>query len=80
VNVRPADWSRDENGRALLDALATHARAAKARCLFAETQNVNYPAVQFYLATGFYLAGLDESFYDPIETPGEFALFFARTP
>ena len=67
-------------GRALLDALATHAGAAKARCLFVETQNVNYPAVQFYLATGFYLCGLDESFYDPVELPGEFALFFARTP
>ena len=41
---------------------------------------MNYPAVQFYLASGFYLCGLDESFYDPIELPGEFALFFARTP
>jgi ribosomal protein S18 acetylase RimI-like enzyme len=67
-------------GRALLDALAARARASGARCLFAETQNVNYPAVRFYLATGFYLCGLDESFYDPIELPGEFALFFARTP
>jgi ribosomal protein S18 acetylase RimI-like enzyme len=67
-------------GRALLDAIAAHAREASARCLHVETQNVNYPAVQFYLATGFYLAGLDESFYDPIELPGEFALFFARTP
>jgi hypothetical protein len=27
---------------------------------------------------GFYLSGLDESFYDPVETPGEFALFFSR--
>jgi ribosomal protein S18 acetylase RimI-like enzyme len=67
-------------GRALLDALAASARASGARCLFVETQNVNYPAVQFYHATGFYLCGLDESFYDPIEFPGEFALFFARTP
>ncbi|HST24471.1 MAG TPA: GNAT family N-acetyltransferase [Gaiellaceae bacterium] len=67
-------------GRALLDTLAAEARAANARCLFVETQNVNYPAVQFYLATGFYLSGLDESFYDPIALPGEFALFFARTP
>ncbi len=67
-------------GRALLDALAEQARRKGARCLFVETQNVNYPAVQFYLAAGFYLCGLDESFYDPVELPGEFALFFARTP
>ncbi|HEX3453565.1 MAG TPA: GNAT family N-acetyltransferase [Gaiellaceae bacterium] len=67
-------------GRALVDALVAHAREAQARCLFVETQNVNYPAVQFYLATGFYLCGLDKSFYDPTELPGEFALFFARTP
>lgn len=65
-------------GRALVEAVAEHARAAGARCLWLETQNVNYPAIQFYLATGFYLCGLDESFYDPVETPGEFALFFSR--
>jgi ribosomal protein S18 acetylase RimI-like enzyme len=67
-------------GKALLDALAAHARFANAPCMFVETQNVNYPAVRFYLAAGFYLCGLDESFYDPVELPGEFALFFARTP
>lgn len=66
-------------GAALLEALAGHARAMKARCLWVETQNVNYPAVQFYLANGFYLCGLDQSFYDPIDLPGEIALFLART-
>ena len=44
----------------------------------AETQNVNHSAVQFYLAAGFRLCGLDDSFYDPVEHPGEVALFFAR--
>ena len=66
-------------GAALLEALAEHARAAEARCLWAETQNVNYPAVHFYLANGFYLCGLDQSFYDPVELPGEIALFLARS-
>jgi len=65
-------------GAALLEALAEHAGAAGARCLWVETQNVNYPAVQFYLAHGFYLCGLDQSFYDPVEVPGEIALFLAR--
>jgi ribosomal protein S18 acetylase RimI-like enzyme len=64
-------------GTALVDAVAEHARAASARCLSLETQNVNYPAIQFYLARGFYLCGFDESFYDPVETPGEFAFFFS---
>ena len=65
-------------GAALVDALAAHARSAGARCLWLETQNVNYPAIQFYLATGFYLCGFDESFYDPVELPGEFAFFLSR--
>jgi ribosomal protein S18 acetylase RimI-like enzyme len=35
-------------GAALLDALDQRARASGARCLWLETQNVNYPAIQFY--------------------------------
>ena len=65
-------------GGALVEALAEQAGAAGARCLWLETQNVNYPAIQFYLAHGFYLCGFDESFYDPLELPGEFAFFFSR--
>jgi GNAT superfamily N-acetyltransferase len=65
-------------GAALVEALAAEAKSAGARCLWLETQNVNYPAVQFYLAHGFYLCGFDESFYDPVELPGEFAFFFSR--
>jgi ribosomal protein S18 acetylase RimI-like enzyme len=64
-------------GAALVEAMDGQARAAGARCLWAETQNVNHPAIQFYLARGFYLCGFDESFYDPVETPGEFAFFFS---
>jgi len=47
----------------------------------AETQNVNYPAVQFYLRMGFRLCGLDETLYrpgDPHLMPDETALYFAR--
>ena len=67
---------------ALVEALAGHARqATAARCLWLETQNVNYPAVQFYLKMGFRLCGLDETLYqpdDPQLLPGEMALYFAR--
>jgi len=76
--VAPADRGRGV-GRALLDALDAHAAGASARCLFVETQNVNYPAVQFYLACGFALVGLDQSFYDPVEHSGEIALFLTRS-
>jgi ribosomal protein S18 acetylase RimI-like enzyme len=65
-------------GAVLLNELADHERTAGARCLWAETQNVNHAAVHFYLATDFRLCGLDKSFYDPVEHPGEIALFFAR--
>ena len=65
-------------GRALVDSVARFARSAGARQVLAETQNVNYPAVQFYLRCGFRLAGLDTDFYNP-EGPGrgEVALFMA---
>lgn len=69
-------------GRALLDALAERAgRENGVRCLWLETQNVNYPAIQFYRRSGFHLCGLDETLYRPDDTtllPGEVALFFAR--
>ena len=69
-------------GRRLIEALAEQARQQPAaRCLWLETQNVNYPAVQFYLKMAFRLCGLDETLYrpdDPQLLPGEMALYFAR--
>src|SRR5262249_55920874 len=66
-------------GRALIDHLDGFARTVGARCLWLETQNVNYPAIQFYRRLGFRLCGLDESFYDPAgPAAGEVALFFVR--
>jgi len=64
-------------GRALLDEVVERVRAAGARALWLETQNVNAPAIRFYRRYGFRLAGLDDSLYDPDELPGEVALFFA---
>ena len=68
-------------GRSLIDALAERAaRRPSARCLWLETQNVNYPAVQFYLRMGFRLCGLDQTLYrpEPHILPGETALYFTR--
>jgi ribosomal protein S18 acetylase RimI-like enzyme len=80
--VRRAVESRDGVGTALLAALDRRARAGGARCLWLETQNINYPAIQFYRRSGFRLCGLDDTLYDPeldpTTGPDEVALFFTR--
>lgn len=65
-------------GAALIETLSERAGQEDARCLWVETQNINYPAVQFYRRMGFRLCGLDDTLYDPVALPGEVALFFAR--
>ncbi|MGB8647646.1 MAG: GNAT family N-acetyltransferase [Anaerolineae bacterium] len=40
-------------GRALIDAMVVRARQYRARCLWLETQDVNYGAIQFYRRVGF---------------------------
>lgn len=65
-------------GAQLLAAIEKYARSTQARLLWFETQNVNYPAIQFYQSAGFAFCGYDSSLYDPAETPQEIALFFAR--
>lgn len=54
------------------------ARAAGARVLWLETQNTNFPAIQFYRKVGFRLCGMDDTLYDiPFNT--EVALFFSKS-
>ena len=66
-------------GTQLIDSVEGFARAAGARCLWLETQNVNFPAVSFYLHAGFTLCGLDASLYDPDSlAQAETALFMTR--
>lgn len=66
-------------GRALVAEALAEARRVGARCLWAETQTVNFDAVRFYLSAGFVWCGLDTSLYDPAEVgEGEVALFFSR--
>ena len=66
-------------GRRLIDAIEDYARTTQARCLWLETSNVNYPAIQFYRHVGFMLCGLDQTLYDPDgDAAGEAALYFAR--
>lgn len=71
-------WRGRGVGRALIASVVAFARGIHARCVWLETQNTNYPAVQFYRRLGFRLCGLDERLYD-LDTPEgkETALFFA---
>ena len=52
------------------------AREIGARGLWLETQNFNYPAIQFYLRQGFAFSGFDADLYDPSVVPGETAIYF----
>jgi GNAT superfamily N-acetyltransferase len=64
-------------GAALMAAVIRRARLTPARCLWLETQDVNGPAIAFYLREGFTLCGFDDTLYDPAVHPGETALFFS---
>ena len=59
-------------------AVVRRARLTPARCLWLETQDVNGPAIGFYLRQGFTLCGFDDTLYDPAVNPGETALFFSH--
>ena len=73
------DFRRMGAGLQLLEAVDAFARSKQARCLWLETQNVNYPAIQFYRRCGFTLCGFDETLYNrDSSAQEETALFFAR--
>jgi ribosomal protein S18 acetylase RimI-like enzyme len=66
-------------GRRLIEAVSAAGDAAGTRCIWLETSNLAYPAIQFYRRLGFVLCGLDTSLYDPTGAGGgETALYFAR--
>jgi ribosomal protein S18 acetylase RimI-like enzyme len=77
-----ARFRRHGVGGLLVRALAERARREPAaRCLWLETQNLNFPAVRFYLRQGFELCGLDTTLYQPGSPgllAGEVALYFSR--
>lgn len=66
-------------GRVLVEAAAAYAKSESARCLFVETQNVNYPAIRFYLRMNFEFCGFDRSLYHPADVSrGETAFYFCK--
>ncbi|HMJ08107.1 MAG TPA: GNAT family N-acetyltransferase [Pyrinomonadaceae bacterium] len=64
-------------GTTLIGEAIRFSKRRKARCLWLETQNVNYPAIQFYRKLGFEFCGFDNELYDPLAAPGEKALYFS---
>jgi len=72
------DARRAGVGRRLVAAVADSAQKAGTRCVWLETTNLAWPAVQFYQRIGFELCGYDTALYDPAgPAGGEVALFFA---
>ena len=66
-------------GSALVTAAVETARNRNARCVWVETQTINYAAVRFYRSMGFAWCGFDTSLYDPMDAGvDEVALFFSR--
>jgi len=63
----------------LIDNVVQAAHQRHAGCLWLETQNINYGAIQFYQRVGFTWCGLDLALYDSHGlAAGETALFFVR--
>ena len=63
-------------GKALIDAAIDYAKAKSARCLFAETQSINYPAIQFYRKIGFEFCGFDSRLYNPADVSADETAFY----
>jgi ribosomal protein S18 acetylase RimI-like enzyme len=62
--------------RALVEAAINFAKTKSARCLWAETQNVNYPAIQFYRKIGFEFCGFDSALYNPADVSADETAFY----
>lgn len=76
IYVRPAFKGRGI-GAALVTKCVEYAKTKGARGLWLETQNINYPAIGFYMKSGFQFCGFDTSLYEPSSVmPGEIALYF----
>jgi ribosomal protein S18 acetylase RimI-like enzyme len=66
-------------GHALVTSAFGAAGDRDARCVWVETQTVNYGAVRFYESMGFAWCGFDTSLYDPSDAGvDEIALFFSQ--
>jgi ribosomal protein S18 acetylase RimI-like enzyme len=79
IRVR-AEYRRRGIASRLLEDLQWAAVRAEARGIMLETQSANTRAIEFYLAKGFRLVGLNSALYSDRDSPMvEVALFFYRS-
>jgi ribosomal protein S18 acetylase RimI-like enzyme len=71
-------WRRHGIGRALLERVEAHGRAAGANHVWLETSSVNVPGVAAYRRLGYSLCGVDRLFYGSY-MPGEAAIYLAKS-
>ncbi|GCE20473.1 GNAT family N-acetyltransferase [Dictyobacter kobayashii] len=65
-------------GSLLLSCAADWARKQKCWAIVLETQNTNYPAIQFYLRNGLEIWSINRHFYPPGELSHEVAIFMGK--
>ena len=66
-------------GTLLLNCAADWARNHGCHALLLETQNINYPAIRFYLRNGLEVWGISQHFYPPGPEEHEVAVFMGKT-
>lgn len=64
-------------GREMMNRISTDIKDKGQRCLWVETQNVNFPAIKFYQSLGFAFCGFDKTLYD-VEFSREVAVFMSK--
>ena len=72
------EWRRRGVGRALLERVEAHGRAAGATHVWLETSNVNVPGVRAYERLGYSLCGADTRYYGAYMR-GETAIYLAKS-
>ena len=65
-------------GSLLLSCTADWARNRGCWAILLETQNINYPAIQFYLRNGLEVWSVSRNFYPPGLIEHEVAIFMGR--
>mgnify|MGYP001274492240 CR=1 FL=1 len=66
-------------GSLLLNCACDWARNRGCWAILLETQNVNYPAIQFYLRNGLEVWGISQHYYPPGPVEHEVAVFMGKT-
>ncbi len=65
-------------GTLLLNCAADWARNHGCHAILLETQNINYPAIRFYLRNGLEVWGISQHFYPPGSEEHEVAIFMGK--